>query len=147
VEVSEIDYFLYKTTAQVPTGKIDDTHPNYYFMRVLVLLYNFENLINTFRVLFITIILHFDNKIFWKFIKSKTKAKESIPCILGGINTDDKTKSELLNTFFQSVFTVEADSQNAPTLNQDPIKSYFSRCFCIISGLNSIVDNFLLDLD
>jgi hypothetical protein len=32
-----------------------------------------------------------DNKIFWKFIKSKTKAKESIPCILddeGGINTD-----------------------------------------------------------
>jgi hypothetical protein len=22
-----------------------------------------------------------DNKIFWKFIKSKTKAKESIPCI------------------------------------------------------------------
>jgi hypothetical protein len=23
-----------------------------------------------------------DNKIFWKFIKSKTKAKESIPCIL-----------------------------------------------------------------
>jgi hypothetical protein len=31
--------------------------PNDYFMRVLVLLYNFENLINTFRVLFITIIL------------------------------------------------------------------------------------------
>jgi hypothetical protein len=48
-----------------------------------------------------------DNKIFWKFIKSKTKAKESIPCILddeGGINTDDKTKSELLNIFFQSIF-------------------------------------------
>jgi hypothetical protein len=22
-----------------------------------------------------------DNKIFWKFLKSKTKAKESIPCI------------------------------------------------------------------
>jgi hypothetical protein len=48
-----------------------------------------------------------DNKICWKFIKSKTKAKESIPCILddeGGINTDYKTKSELLlNKFFQSV--------------------------------------------
>jgi hypothetical protein len=36
----------------------------------------------------------------------------------GEINTDDKTKSELLNIFFQSVFTVEADSQNAPTLDQ-----------------------------
>ena len=62
-----------------------------------------------------------DNKIFWKFIKSKTKAKESIPCILddeGEINTDDKTKSELLNNLFQSVFTVEADSQNAATLDQ-----------------------------
>ena len=60
-------------------------------------------------------------KIFWKFIKSKTKAKESIPCILddeGEINTDDKTKSELLNNFFQNVFTVEADSQNSPTLDQ-----------------------------
>ena len=48
-----------------------------------------------------------DNKIFWKFIKSNTKAKENIPCMLddeGGINTDDKTKSELLlNIFFQSV--------------------------------------------
>jgi hypothetical protein len=31
-----------------------------------------------------------DNKIFWKFIKSKTKAKESIPCIIddeGGFST------------------------------------------------------------
>jgi hypothetical protein len=66
-------------------------------------------------------------KIFWKFIKSKTKAKESIPCILddeGEINTDDKTKSELLNNFFQNVFTVEADSQNSQRLIKDPIKSY-----------------------
>ena len=62
-----------------------------------------------------------NNKIFWKFIKSKIKAKESIPCILddeGEINTDDKTKSEVLNNFFKNVFTVEADSQNSPTLDQ-----------------------------
>ena len=68
-----------------------------------------------------------DNKICWKFIKSKTKAKESIPCILddeGEINTDDKTKSELLNNFFQNVFTVEADSQTPQRLIKDPIKSY-----------------------
>jgi hypothetical protein len=30
VEVSEIDYFLYKTTAQVLTEKIDDTHVSHH---------------------------------------------------------------------------------------------------------------------
>jgi hypothetical protein len=35
-----------------------------------------------------------DSKIFWKFIQSKTKTKENIPCIIdekGEINTNDRT--------------------------------------------------------
>ena len=62
-----------------------------------------------------------DSKIFWKFIQSKTKTKENSPCIIdeqGEINTDDRIKAELMNNFVQSVFTVEVDSQNAPTLDQ-----------------------------
>ena len=43
-----------------------------------------------------------DNKIFWKFIQSKTKSKENIPCIMdenGELQTDNKIKAELLNKF------------------------------------------------
>jgi hypothetical protein len=45
-----------------------------------------------------------DSKIFWKFIQSKTKTKENIPCIIdekGEINTDDRIKAELMNKFVQ----------------------------------------------
>ena len=48
-----------------------------------------------------------DNKIFWKFIQSKTKSKENIPCKMdenGELQMDNKIKAELLNKFFQSVF-------------------------------------------
>jgi vacuolar-type H+-ATPase subunit H len=43
-----------------------------------------------------------DSKIFWKFIQSKTKTKENSPYIIdeqGEINTDDRIKAELINTF------------------------------------------------
>jgi len=43
-----------------------------------------------------------DSKIFWKFIQSKTKTKENIPCIIdekGEINTDDRIKAELMKKF------------------------------------------------
>ena len=41
-----------------------------------------------------------DSKIFWKFIQSKTE--DNSPCIIdeqGEINTDDRIKAELMNTF------------------------------------------------
>ena len=43
-----------------------------------------------------------DSKIFWKFIQSKNKTKENIPCIIdekGEINTNDRIKAELMNIF------------------------------------------------
>jgi hypothetical protein len=46
-------------------------------------------------------------KIFWKFIQSKTKSKENIPCIMdknGELQMDNKIKAELLNTFFQCIY-------------------------------------------
>ena len=74
-----------------------------------------------------------DNKIFWKFIQSKTKTKEKIPCIIdenGELHTEDKIKAELMNDFFQSVFTVESDRQNAPTLHQRTNEIISSLKFC-----------------
>ena len=41
-----------------------------------------------------------DSNIFWKFIQSKTE--DNSPCIIdeqGEINTDDRIKAELMNTF------------------------------------------------
>ena len=43
-----------------------------------------------------------ESKMFWKFIQSKTKTKENIPCIIdekGEINTNDRIKAELMNIF------------------------------------------------
>ena len=69
-----------------------------------------------------------DNKIFWKFIQSKTKSKENIPCIMdenGELQTDNKIKVELLNKFFQSVFTIEDTTQGIPIryFHQELIKN------------------------
>ena len=58
-----------------------------------------------------------DTKIFWKFVRSKTKVKDTIQCIIneqGEIHTDDTKKAELLNQFFHSVFTDEANADEIP---------------------------------
>ena len=61
-----------------------------------------------------------DPKVFWRYVQSKTKVKESIQCILdenGEVHTDNGTKAGLLNNFFQSVFTKEPDCEILPTFN------------------------------
>ena len=61
-----------------------------------------------------------DPKVFWRFVQSKTKIKESIQCIIddnGEIHTENKCKAELLNAFFQSVFTNEPEKDTIPTFN------------------------------
>jgi hypothetical protein len=50
----------------------------------------------------IAINLKEDSQMFWKLIQSKTKTNENSPCIIdeqGEINTDDRIKAELMNTF------------------------------------------------
>ena len=59
-------------------------------------------------------------KVFWRYVQSKTKVKESIQCILeenGEVHTDNGTKAGWLNNFFQSVFTKEPDCEMLPTFN------------------------------
>ena len=61
-----------------------------------------------------------DTKVFWRFVQSKTKFKESIQCIIddnGEIHTENKCKAELLNSFFQSDFTNEPEKDTIPTFN------------------------------
>ena len=52
----------------------------------------------------------FKTKIFWKFVQSKTIFKEHILNIIdndGNIQTDNLVKAELLNSFLNSVFTID----------------------------------------
>jgi hypothetical protein len=59
-----------------------------------------------------------DSKVFWRFVQSKTKIKESVQCIIDDnreIHTEHKCKAELLNAFFQSVFTNEPEKDTIPT--------------------------------
>ena len=61
-----------------------------------------------------------DPKIFWRFVQSKTKIKENIQCLIddnGDVHTDNECKAELLNKFFQSVFTIEPENDSLPAFN------------------------------
>ena len=51
-----------------------------------------------------------NNKAFWNYVQSKTKTRETIGNLIdngGNLQTENKSKCEILNKFFCSVFTKE----------------------------------------
>ena len=61
-----------------------------------------------------------NNKLFWSYVRSKTKTKMSVSKLDKGngelTNTDQET-ADVLNNYFASVFETE-DDQNIPTINE-----------------------------
>ena len=61
-----------------------------------------------------------DSKAFWRYVKSKTKVKESIPGLRddsGNEYSDNINKALILNEYFASVFTQE-DKENLPMFEE-----------------------------
>ena len=61
-----------------------------------------------------------DSKAFWRYVKSKTKVKESIPGLkdsAGNEHSDNLNKALILNEYFASVFTRE-DKENLPMFEE-----------------------------
>ena len=71
-----------------------------------------------------------DPKAFWSYVNGKTKAKSGVADLKksdGTRTSSDKEKAEILNTFFQSVFTVENnDIPDPPSYNFNEKLSDFS---------------------
>ena len=63
-------------------------------------------------------------KCFWKMLRDKTKVKQGIQSLItkdGDTVQDDRSKAELLNSFFVSVFT-EEDKCDIPSMQDKPFQ-------------------------
>ena len=62
---------------------------------------------------------HGNNKPFWKYIKARRNDNIGVAAIKnnGILYHDSKTKAELLNHQFKSVFTMDDDTDHLPTMS------------------------------
>ena len=75
-------------------------------------------------------------KLFYQYINNKIKPKENVSSLLkedGKLTTNDLEKSEVLNDFFGSVFTVEDKSDIPDFIPNKPINSFVNTVPSLIS--------------
>ena len=82
---------------------------------------------------------HGNNKPFWKYIKARRNDNIGVAAIKnnGILYHDSKTKAELLNHQFKSVFTMDDDTDHLPTMSYPNIENITIS----IEGVEKLLDN------
>ena len=85
---------------------------------------------------------HGNNKPFWKYIKAKRSDNIGVAAIKnnGILYHDSKTKAELLNHQFKSVFTMDDDTDHLPTMSH-PKYPNIENITISIEGVEKLLDN------
>ena len=122
---SDTNYAKYKVARNIVTNKIRSARYQYE-----------KNLASKIKT---------DNKIFWNYVRSKTKTKSIVTKLEmpnGNLTTTDQETADTVNNYFSTVFEVEPD---------EPLPEFENRTFAQpledISITNSIVDKVLSALN
>ena len=85
---------------------------------------------------------HGNNKPFWKYIKARRNDNIGVAAIKnnGILYHDSKTKAELLNHQFKSVFTMDDDTDHLPTMSH-PKYPNIENITISIEGVEKLLDN------
>ena len=85
---------------------------------------------------------HGNNKPFWKYIKARHNDNIGVAAIRdnGILYHDSKTKAELLNYQFKSVFTIDDDTDHLPTMSH-PKYPNIENITISIEGVEKLLDN------
>ena len=85
-----------------------------------------------------------NSKLFYQYINNKIKPKENVSSLLkedGKLTTNDLEKSEVLNDFFGSVFTVE-DKSDIPIFNPNkPINSFVNTVNITVDDMSNALSS------
>ena len=85
---------------------------------------------------------HGNNKPFWKYIKARRNDNVGVAAIKNNdiLYHDSKTKAELLNHQFKSVFTMDDDTYHLPTMSH-PKYPNIENITISIEGVEKLLDN------
>ena len=83
-------------------------------------------------------------KLFYQYINNKIKPKENVSSLLkedGKLTTNDLEKSEVLNDFFGSVFTVEDKSDIPVFIPNKPINSFVNTVNITVEDMSNALNS------
>ena len=85
---------------------------------------------------------HGNNKPFWKYVKARRNDNIGVAAIKnnGILYHDSKTKAELLNHQYKSVFTMDDDTDHLPTISH-PKYPNIENITISIEGVEKLLDN------